>query len=181
MKTTNLIKFGLGLTLASGALTSFAATTADIAVTATVDQSCTITAQPLSFGKYDPISTTDKASSSQLTLTCVKNSKPTVTLSYGDNVGQGGTERRMTNGTEFLPYEVYKPLAADATTDLPNTQCSGPGADNVVWGGEVATGLHPVAAADATAKDYFLCGVIKAGHDVGAGNYADKLTATFSF
>ena len=179
MNKHHVINIGLATALISAAVSSFAATTADITVTTTVDPACTITALPLNFGKYDPTSATDKTASSSLTLTCVTNSKPTVTLSYGDNIGQGGVERRMTNGTEFIPYEVYKATAVDPTVDLPNTQCSG--TESVVWGNDVLTGLHPQAAADATAKDYFLCGKIKAGVSVGDGTYTDKLVATVSF
>ena len=183
MKKVHFIKFGLGLTLAIASVASYAADTANIVVTATVDPSCTITAAPLSFGKYNPLNAADTASTSSLTLACVKNSKPTVTLSYGGNTaGQGGTERRMTNGTDFLAYEVYKPLATDPLVDLANTQCTGSGSDTVIWGADAASGLHPLAAADANPQNYFLCGVIKAGQTgISSGAYSDTLIATVSF
>ena len=170
MKKVQILKLLAAFAFGCSMNSVFSQSTADIAVTATVDQSCTITAQPLNFGKYDPTSATDNSKSSSINLTCVKNSKPTVTLSFGKNVGQGNTERRMSNGTDFLSYEVYKPVAANTTIDLPGTACSANGAETVVWGADLATGLHPPAATDKTSKDYFLCGVIKAGQDVGTGN-----------
>ena len=181
VKKAQILKLVTALAFGCSITSAYAQSTTDISVTATVDQSCTITAQPLNFGKYDPTSTTDNAKSSSISLTCVKNSKPTVTLSLGKNTGLNGSERRMSNGTEFLSYEVFKPVATDPAIDQPGTACSTNGAETVVWGADLATGLHPPAATDRTSKDFFLCGVIKAGQDVGTGSYSDVLTAKIEF
>ncbi len=173
------LAFGVAFLAATFSLASQAGTgTATINVTTSVDPSCTITAAPLAFGKYDPTSSTAKTQKSAITLTCVKNTQPLgVALSSGGN--HDSTSRRMSNGTEFISYEVYKPVATDPAVDLPNTDCTD--SATAVWGDDTNSSLHPSIAVDSSEKTYFLCGVIKARQDVGPGAYSDVLTATVSF
>jgi spore coat protein U-like protein len=144
--------------------------TATVEVSATVDSNCEISANPLAFGKYDPLNAADTTATAAITLTCVKNT-PVIGVDLSGLIAATGN-RQMSNGNGTLDYQVYK---AGDTADTPCTA----GALSV-WGvGNDA--LKPGIANDASAKNYNLCGVIKAGQDVGAGNYKDTLTATISY
>ncbi len=144
--------------------------TATVEVSATVESNCEITANPLVFGKYDPLNTADTKATSSITLTCVKNT-PVIGVDLSGLVGANGI-RQMTNGTNTLDYQVYK--AGDAA----GTACTA-GALSVWGAGNDA--LKPGTATDSSAKSYNLCGVITASQDVGAGDYKDTLTATVSY
>lgn len=144
--------------------------TATVEVSATVESNCEISANPLVFGKYDPLAKADTTATSSITLTCVKNT-PVMGVDLSGLVGVDGI-RQMTDGTSTLNYQVYK--AGDAA----GTACTA-GALSI-WGtGNDA--LKPGTATDASAKSYNLCGVISASQDVGAGEYKDTLTATVSY
>ncbi len=148
--------------------------TANVQVKATVDASCTIAANPLDFGKYDPLSPTAKNQSAAVTLTCVKNT-PIKSIDLDIGLSPDNGIRRMTNGAEFLKYQVYKPSNGGAGVDIPGAICD---ANATVAWGSGTDGLHPAPHSDALAKTYNLCGVIDANQDVGAGDYADTLIVT---
>lgn len=144
--------------------------TATVEVSATVESNCDITANPLAFGKYDPLNSTDATATSAITLTCVKNT-PVVGVELSGVVAASGI-RQMTNGSSTLNYQIYK--AGDAA----GTPCTA--GTLTVWGtGNDA--LKPGIASDASAKSYNLCGVITAKQSVDAGDYKDTLTATVSY
>jgi len=143
--------------------------TAKIEVSATVESNCEITANPLAFGKYDPLSKTDTLATSAITLTCVKNTS--VTGVELDGIVTG-TTRQMKDGTKTLDYQVFKAgNTAGAICDANSWSVWGKGSD----------ALTPGIAADASTKNYNLCGLIKAGQDVDAGEYKDTLTAEVKY
>ena len=154
--------------------------TADIQIHATVVQSCSISATPIEFNTYDPTSTTNKLSTGSVTLTCVKGSKPTVSLTSGLNPDAG--QRRLLNAVtnDYLPYSLFKPVAADPTIDLPNTACDG--SETLNWGSDEPSRLHPQAASSADPSTYNICAVINAGYkNAGTGDYTDTVTAEIHF
>ncbi len=144
--------------------------TATVEVSATVESNCEIRATPLVFDKYDPLSAADATANAAITLTCVKNT-PVIGVDLSGLEGASGI-RQMKNGASTLDYQVYK------AGDIADTPCATSGMP--VWGtGNDA--LKPGIANDASAKNYNLCGVIKAQQDVSAGEYKDTLTATVSY
>jgi spore coat protein U-like protein len=152
----------------SADLASAATQTSDLHVSATVAASCTIDASAgLAFGTYDPIVTnasTDLAATGSLDTTCTNGFDATVTLGQGANAGAGSTDsapvRRMTDGTNFLNYELY--TAADHAT---------------VWDNTTGTTVTETGAPVTT--DVF--GVVTAGQNVPAGSYTDTVVATVTF
>jgi spore coat protein U-like protein len=100
----------LGLT---GAVANVDATavTSTFQVTATVIKSCTISTSPISFGNYDPTSTTAVSAQGSVSATCTKGTPVTVALDQGLNKTSASTAaapaRQMVNGTSLLPYDIY--------------------------------------------------------------------------
>lgn len=161
--------------------TALAAGTAsqNLNISAQVNNNCTIATTAVAFGIYDPI-VTNKAGTGadvnngagKLTVTCTKKSSGvTLALGNGGNFNLGA--RRMTDGTDFLAYELYQPPNV-----TPATACTFPG--TTVWN-SVNT-LNPAAASfDGTAKDFFICGTVAKGQNVEVGSYADVVIATVNF
>ena len=143
---------------------------ATVEVTATVESNCDISANPLAFGKYDPLNNADTTATTSITLTCVKNT-PVIGVELSGLVAASGI-RQMTNGTSTLDYQIYK------AGDVADTPCTA--GSLTVWG-TGADALKPGIANDANAKNYNLCGVITSKQNVGAGDYKDILTATVSY
>ena len=98
----------LGVGLAGGAIAATA--TGNIAVSATVTASCSMTVPTLAFGNYDPIvanASSPLTASANITVKCSSGFTPTLALSDGANAS--GTNKRMTDGTNFLNYNIYQP------------------------------------------------------------------------
>jgi spore coat protein U-like protein len=138
---------------------------ANLAVGATVIRNCTITAGTLAFGNYDPIvanDTTPLDQSGTFTVTCTRGGAPAVWVGMGNGLNYSGG-RRMTDGAEFLNYELYS--NAGRTT---------------VWGNLVGTGLV-VSQNGRTPVTVTVYGSVAAGQDVLAGGYADTVVMTVNF
>lgn len=185
MMKHSLVVRGLLLAVVCAASTANAANannpqTADIQIHATVAPSCSISATPIEFNTYDPASTTDKLSTGNVILTCVKGSKPTVSLT--DGLNPDGAQRRLLNAVtnDYLPYSLFKPVTADPAIDLPNTACAGN--ETLDWGVVEASRLHPQAAPSADPFTYNICAVIRAGYtNASTGDYTDTVTAEIHF
>src|SRR5687768_9685364 len=67
-------------------------------------EACNVSASPLSFGAIDPLEQRDTDSTGTITVTC-----PALTpYSISINTGSGSfSERRMTDGSNTLRYQVY--------------------------------------------------------------------------
>jgi spore coat protein U-like protein len=182
MKMNSVIKLCALTAAICAANVSYAAgaQTATVTIHATVAPTCSISATSLEFNNYDPTSTTDKLGTGTVTLTCVKGSQPTISLTAGLN--PNGGQRRMINAvtSDFLNYDLFKPTAANPAIDLPNTACAG--TENQPWGLDVPSRLHPPIAPTADPLTYNICGVIPKGQlTVGTGDYNDTVTAEINF
>lgn len=77
---------------------TFAATaTSNMAVSANVSGDCTIAANPLGFGSYDPVTTNSSSGSDAITttnlfVTCTADSTATITLGQGINPASGSSD-----------------------------------------------------------------------------------------
>lgn len=147
---------------------AFAATeTATLTVQATVSDSCTISTAALDFGAYDTVAGTQVDGTGTVTVACTTGATADVTLGQGANADALSTDaaplRRMTDGTDFLAYELFSDSGRTTT-----------------WGNTVATGLSYAAASSAT-SDLTVFGRITASQDVQAGSYSDSVTATIEF
>src|SRR5215471_18059608 len=83
---------------------------ANMQVNANVIRKCTISAQPMAFGNYDPVQANATApldGQTTLTVACTKGTAVSIGMDAGTNA-QGST-RRMTSGAGgFLTYEAYR-------------------------------------------------------------------------
>jgi len=151
----------------------FAATaTTTFTVTATVGNSCNVSAANVAFGAVNAGAAATNVAST-VTLTCNRNAVVSaVALNNGANAS--GTQKRMTDGTDFLNYLIDVPTGATFTT------CPAAGA-GPEWNSTntiVATSLF---AASGGPRPINICASIPAGQFPEAGSYTDTVTITVTF
>ncbi len=144
-----------------------ATASANLSVSATVNNNCTITTSAVGFPAYDPIlthaSAADDSTSGSVTITCTKGSAATIGLGLGANAS--GTQMRMRNGTSnFLNYGLFQD-ASRAT----------------VWGNSGSGLLSPPVAPSKAPRTFTVYGRIPGGQDLPAGTYTDTVVATVNF
>jgi len=141
-----------------------AQTTDTFDVTATVIDSCTLTAgNTLAFGNYDPNSGTNLDGQTTINVSCTNGTTADLELDLGGNAD--GTTRRMadvTNGTSFLEYELY--------SDSGRTTVWGTGGDAITY-----TGQGVLSAENDT-----VYGRVPSGQDVTVESYSDTITVTLT-
>lgn len=133
-------------------------------VTATVLTSCSVTANPLAFGSYNPTAATPLDATTTLSVLCTVGTSFTVGLNAGTAPAATVTTRQMSNGTNRLNYALYQ--EAGRTTNWGNT----PGTNTP------APTTAPIAASSLT-----VYGRVPAGQNVPAGNYTDTITVTVNY
>jgi spore coat protein U-like protein len=151
-----------GVVIAGLSSSAYAANqAADLAVSATVTKNCTISTSPLNFGSYDPVgtnATTDVVGNGSLLIACTKGALANVAL--GNGGGAGPDSRRLANGTNYLPYQLYK---EDGST---------------VWSSASTVSYTSASKAQTPLT---VVGKIAAGADIPAGSYSDTVVATINF
>ncbi len=146
--------------------------TSSMTVTATINPNCTISANPLAFGVYDPVVTNASSpltTSTTLAVTCTAGDTPTVTLGQGSHAAGDSTDaspdRRMlatVNATSYyLSYTLLQP--DDATP----------------WGNTSGTGYGYLGTG--TAGSITVNGSVGQNQQMPAGNYSDSVVATITF
>jgi spore coat protein U-like protein len=159
---------GCGVALAFAGVGSTKATaataTANLGVSATVTNNCTISTQALAFGSYDPVAAHASANldgTGEVVVACTKGATATIGLGLGSNAS--GSTRRMVAGTNFLTYELYNEPTRTTVWDA--------------GGGLLSTGAAPSKAA----RTFTVYGRVTSNQDVEAGNYSDTVVATVNF
>jgi spore coat protein U-like protein len=142
---------------------TYQTTTATIAVTASVDPSCSVTATPLAFLTV-PASTVVN-STATLNVTCTNGATYEVGLDNGANAASGQRNLIVTGGSTLLAYNLYQ----DSTHTLPWTNTPGPGT-SVVQG----TG-------SGSAQALTVYGQIPSTASPVSGVYTDTVTVTVYF
>jgi spore coat protein U-like protein len=139
---------------------------ANMQVTANVIRKCTISAQPMNFGNYDPVQANATApldGQAVITVACTKGT--TVNLSMDGGSNEQGQTRRMSGGpATFLQYEVYK--------DASRTEVWGE-TGNQVYDGGVAPSRDP--------RQFIAYGRVPGGQDVPEGTFQDTVLVTVDF
>jgi len=142
---------------------AFAGTaTATMAVTATVQTDCTVTANPLPFGNYSGaalnVSTT-------IGVTCTNTTPYNVGLSAGSATGATVTTRAMTisGGGQTLSYQLL-------STSFTGTNWGNTAATN--WVGGTGNG---------SAQTLTVYGVVPASQFPTPGSYSDSITVTVNY
>jgi len=164
------VLFGiLTLGLVFLAAPAFAATTANVGISATVVTSCSITALPVAFGNYDALSATPNDATGSVDVTCSVGSNPKIWLCQGLHAGTGSTAavpvRRMINGTtNFLSYQLYQ--------ESSHTN---------IWGGTDGSSPAAATAVDLNAVTSTIYGRVPVNQTSTTGAYADTVVATVNF
>lgn len=151
----------LALALASAPPVHAATASTTFNVTATVAQSCAVTASDLAFGAYDPGSATDKTGTSTISVNCSLGTVYTVSLNNGANAS--GNTRRMASGAERLTYQIYQDIGATLVL------------------GSVANLLGLAGIGTGVAAATTIYGVIPKTQNVGSGSYSDQITVTVDY
>lgn len=150
----------------AGSAALAATSTADMSISASVTNNCSLTAGSLAFGAYDPTSATPNDNSGTFSLTCTSGASANITLGQGLNPDTGSSDaapqRRMKAGSNYLAYSIY--------------QDSGRATE---WGNTAGTGKSNTG--DGTAQTMTFYGRMSAGQNVPAGSYSDTVTATVTF
>ncbi len=167
---TNVCKAGfLTLAVTAFAIASpdsaqAATTTTTIAVTATVQPSCTVSATALAFGSYNPLSATPLDGTSTITVNCTTGTVYTVGLNAGTTGGATVTTRQMLLSANALNYTLYR--------DSGRTNN---------WGNTPGTDTPASATATTSAASLTVYGRIPALQNVPAGAYTDTVTVTVNY
>ena len=139
---------------------------ANMQVSANVIRKCTVTAQPMAFGNYDPVQANATApldAQTTLTVACTKGTSVTIAMDNGTN-GQGTARRMTSGGANFLGYEVYK--------DSSRTQ---------VWGAFGNGQLNGGIAPSRDPRQFIVYGRVASGQDVREGAFQDTVLVTVQF
>jgi spore coat protein U-like protein len=157
---------GAAMTAAFDTVASAATATANLGVSATVTNNCTISTAALAFGSYDPVvahASTDLDGTGTVIVACTKGATATIGLGLGSNAS-GSVRRMKDSGTNYITYELYK----DASR-------------STVWGTSGGALLSPGAAPSKAARNFAVYGRVASNQDVPAGSYNDTVVATVNF
>lgn len=135
-----------------------------IAVSATVQASCTVSATPLAFGNYNPLSSTPLDATSTITVNCTTGTSYTVGLNAGGTSGATVTTRQMLQSANALNYSLFRD-SGHATN----------------WGNTPGTDTPASVVATTSAATTTVYGRIPALQNVPAGNYTDTVQVTVNY
>lgn len=158
-----------GLALIVGGTSLAATDTANLAVTATIANNCTISTTTLAFGTYDPI-VANKSSNldgaGAVTVTCTNGASVAITLGQGANADAGSTDaaplRRMVSGGNYLSYSLFSDTQRE-----------------VLWGNTAETDVEDLGSG--VEEEHAVYGRIASNQNVPAGDYSDTVVATVTF
>jgi spore coat protein U domain-containing protein, fimbrial subunit CupE1/2/3/6 len=134
--------------------------TTSFIVTATISNSCTISAGNLSFGTYTGAVLNG---TSMIVVSCTKNAPYYVGLNAGTATGATVTTRKLTSGTHTLNYALYSNSGHSTN-----------------WGNTVGTDTV-TGAGSGTNQQLTVYGQIPANQSLIPGTYSDTITATITY
>ena len=161
-KVYRLMGFIALAVLGEAALAATATTTFE--VTATVEDTCSISATNIAFGAYDP-DAGHLNGTTTLTVTCTENTTYDIGLDTGSNGASATTtSRAMDDGlSNYLDYELY--------------QDSG---RTTVWGDTVGTDTVSQTSTGGD-ESHTVYGQIPGSQFVPAGSYSDTINVTITY
>ena len=163
----NLLKSSLlALALVASAPMAMAAGSAQapIAVSLTLQNTCAITTSPVAFGTVTTLAAALPASGS-VTVTCTSNGG-SYTVAFNGGTTAGGTisQRKLTNGTDTINYNLYTTTGYTAVL------------------GDGTTGQTVGGTGNGAAQVYNVYGQTAANQNSkSVGTYTDTVTATVTF
>jgi len=154
---------GMVAGIAMMAAVSASAQTDTFQVTASVNAACTVSANDLAFGVYDPFSATPTDGSATMDVLCTNTTAYDVGLDEGVGTGATVASRKMASGANLLNYSLYQ--ESGRTT---------------VWGDTVGTDTVS-GTGTGTAQTLTVYGRIFALQNAVPGAYSDTVTVTVTF
>lgn len=133
-------------------------------VSATVQNSCIISAAPMLFGNYDPVSASPTNASTSITVTCTTGTSFGVGLSAGSTSGSTVSSRHMGNAANRLSYALFSD--SGRTTN---------------WGNSPGVDAPSNTIATASPSVLSVYGQIPAQQNIPAGAYSDTVTVTVTY
>jgi spore coat protein U-like protein len=158
-----------GALLAAGIPLSAMAQT--ITINATVNSQCNLGNATVTFAPLNLAIQTDNTGQN-ITLSC--NRGATVSVSLNDGLNGSSGQKRMRRGatTDYINYSITVPTISGTTTSCP-------GLPGTSWNATNTLAAGSMFSASGGPRDLALCVSVPAGQfDVGAGAYADTVTAT---
>src|SRR5262249_42414942 len=136
----------------------------NLSVSATVIASCSVMANALAFGNYDPVSATPLDASTTVSVICTNGTAWEVSMNAGGGTGATVAARKMTDaGSNLLTYSLYRDS----------------GRANV-WG--VTSGANTVTGAGTgAAQSLNVYGRIPANQASPTGAYTDTVVVTVTY
>lgn len=129
--------------------------------------SCTVTATPVAFGIYTPLTATPLASAGTISIACSGiRGRNTITIDLSPGASGNYATRTLSNGAPTLNYNLY--------LDAANTQIWGDG----TGGSVIATASIRRRTPNATLTVY---GAVAASQDPAPGNYGDTIIVTVNY
>lgn len=141
-----------------------ATNTATFGVSAMVNATCTVVANLLDFGNYNPLSGSALTATTTVSATCTNGTPYTLSLNAG-NTGNF-TNRLLVNGGNNLNYNLYTSSAY-----------------TTVWGDGTGGTATNAGTGNGTAQPYTAYGRIPSGQNVPASvtSYSDLITVTVTY
>lgn len=145
-----------------------ATTSSTFETSATVANSCSVSATNLAFGSITPVDNTNFDATSTVDVTCSNGTAYNIGLDDGASSGDGSVStRRMSDGAttpEYLSYQLY--------SDSGHT---------TVWGNTVSTDTV-AATGDGNTQSNTVYGRVPSGQQtVSTGSYTDTVTVTVTY
>lgn len=166
MTTASGLALAAVMVLASSTDAVAQTASANLNVSASVAEKCTIATTPLNFGEYDPVVNhlaSPLDGTGTLIVRCTQGATANIGLDLGDNP-VASTRRMSDGGANRLTYELY--------SDSNRTQA---------WGNSAPAWFTPPPAPSAAARIFTVYGRVFAAQDVPSGNYGDVVEATVNF
>ena len=160
--------------LAAAGFAQAGTATANVGVSASVAQNCTITSTPVAFGAYDPVSGSSITAAGTVVVACTKAAS---SLTDGQDNGANavGAQRNLKGAatSDKLAYSLVLPTAV-----TPGAACPSMGS-GTAW--TTAAPLALTSPTSKAARTYNVCGQLASGQDVSVDSYADTVVATINF
>lgn len=126
LRSANAAGVAALLSLCSVVMAQAATATGTLTVQMTITASCTISAATLNFGTLPGTSVIAGATNASvnISVTCTNGSPYSIAMNNGANAS--GSQRRMTNGTSFINYNLYTDAGRTNpwTTATSSTTCT---------------------------------------------------------
>ncbi len=168
MKKLSKLAVGLSLALTGSALTgAVSAGTAftTLPVTATVVDSCTVSATSLTFGSYSGLSGLVTDAAATISPTCTNGTVYSIALDAGLGSGASSTSRFLTGpSATLLAYNIYDDVSRSS-----------------VWMDGTGTTTMSSAIGNGAAQPVSVYARIPASQNTLVGSYADTVTVTLTY